>query len=147
MATAQSQAATAQQQASSEKQAADTAQARADAAARAKYASLMAQARGALASAKQQQAAIAAEAGQLQSSQISADGVYVVGQDIKAGTWHTPGNGSNDPLNQCYFAQLNSTNTTDIADNNNFNGPDTVNLNGTYAFEISGGCTWYRVSG
>ena len=73
--------------------------------------------------------------------------MYVVGQDIKAGTWHTPGNGSSDPMNQCYYARLNSTTTSDIADNNNFNGPDTVNLSGTYAFEINGGCTWYRVSG
>lgn len=147
LATAQSQAAVAQQQASSEKRAADTAQTRANAVAKAKYASLMAQAQGAMASANQQQAAIAAEAGQLQSSKISADGVYVVGQDIKAGTWHTPGNGGSDPLNQCYYARLNSTTTSDIADNNNFNGPDTVSLSGTYAFEISGGCTWYRVSG
>lgn len=138
---------TAQAQAASAQAAAKSAQSRANAAAQAKYDSLMTKAQSALSAAKQQQASIAAEAGQLQSSQISADGVYVVGQDIKSGTWHTPGNGSSDPLDQCYYALLNSTNTSDIADNNNFNGPDTVNLSGTYAFEISGGCTWYRVSG
>jgi hypothetical protein len=32
----------------------------------------------------------------------------------------------------------------DIIDNNNFNGPETVNLSGAYAFEICGPCPWYR---
>lgn len=76
--------------------------------------------------------------GQILSSAISADGVYVVGKDIKAGTWHTTGG------NQCYYATLNSTNTSDISDNNNFNGPETVSVGGAYAFQISGGCSWVR---
>jgi hypothetical protein len=76
--------------------------------------------------------------GQVQSSTISGDGVYVVGKDIKAGTWHT-GGGS-----QCYFATLNSTDTNDISDNNNFDGPETVNVDGAFAFQISGGCSWIR---
>lgn len=76
--------------------------------------------------------------GQIQSSTISADGVYVVGKDIKSGTWHTTGG------NQCYYATLNSTSTSDISDNNNFNGPETVNVSGAYAFQISGGCSWLR---
>ena len=89
---------------------------------------------------KSQQAAIAAETGQLQANQISQDGVYVVGHDIKSGTWHTSGG------NQCYYATLNSTDTSNIADNNNFNGPETVDVSGAYAFQISGGCTWYLSS-
>lgn len=76
--------------------------------------------------------------GQVQASTISDDGVYVVGKDIKAGTWHTGGGG------QCYYATLNSTDTSDISDNNNFDGPDTVNVGGAFAFEISGGCSWIR---
>ncbi len=44
-------------------------------------------------------------------------GVYGVGSDIKAGTWHTPGDGGSG--DQCYYAVLNSTNTSDIANNNN----------------------------
>ncbi len=81
--------------------------------------------------------------GDIQASAISADGVYVVGQDIKAGTWHTAGdNGMGG--NSCYYATLNSTNTSDIIDNNNFDGPETVSLNGARAFEINGPCTWYR---
>ncbi len=87
---------------------------------------------------------IAAETGNLQANQISADGVYVVGHDIKAGIWHTNGdNGAGG--NACYFATLNSTDTSNIADNNNFDGPETVNVNAAYAFEISGPCTWVKV--
>jgi hypothetical protein len=71
-----------------------------------------------------------------EATQISSDGVYVVGQDIAGGTWHTSGG------SQCYEATLSSTNTSDIMDNNNFAGPDTVSLAGAKAFDISGGCTW-----
>jgi hypothetical protein len=73
-----------------------------------------------------------------EATQISADGVYVVGQDIPGGTWHTSGG------SQCYEATLSSTNTSDIIDNNNFTGPDTVSLAGAAAFQISGGCTWQQ---
>jgi hypothetical protein len=71
-----------------------------------------------------------------QATQVSADGVYVVGTDIPGGTWHTTGG------QQCYEATLASTDTNNIIDNNNFTGPDTVSLAGAKAFEISGGCTW-----
>jgi len=77
-----------------------------------------------------------AELGRIAHNTISADGVYVVGHDIASGTWHTSGG------SQCYFATLGSTDTSNIMDNNNFNGPETVNVSGAYAFQISGGCTW-----
>ena len=70
------------------------------------------------------------------ATQISQDGVYVIGTDIPGGTWHTSGG------QQCYEATLASTDTSNIIDNNNFIGPDTVNLSGAKAFDISGGCTW-----
>ena len=54
----------------------------------------------------QQAATLKQELGQVQASSISADGVYVVGQDIKAGTWHTNGDGGQTG-SQCYFATLN----------------------------------------
>jgi hypothetical protein len=79
------------------------------------------------------------EQGVVQSSTISADGVYVVGKDIPSGTYHTTGGG------ECYFATLNSTNTFDIIDNNNFSGPETVDVSGATAFQISGGCTWTKI--
>ena len=71
-----------------------------------------------------------------EATQISADGVYVIGTDIAGGTWHTSGG------SQCYEATLASTDTSNIIDNNNFTGPDTVDLSGAKAFEINGGCTW-----
>ena len=73
-----------------------------------------------------------------EATQISADGVYVIGQDIPGGTWHTSGG------SQCYEATLASTDTSNIIDNNNFTGPDTVSLAGAKAFNISGGCTWQQ---
>jgi hypothetical protein len=49
-----------------------------------------------------------------------------------------------------YYARLaSSTDTTDVNNiitNSNFSGPNTVNLSGTYALEISVGCTCYRVN-
>ncbi len=71
-----------------------------------------------------------------EATQISADGVYVVGQDIPGGTWHTSGG------QQCYEATLASMDTSNIIDNNNFTGPDTVSMAGAKSFNISGGCTW-----
>jgi hypothetical protein len=92
----------------------------------------------------QQQQAVKAQMGELQESQISGDGVYVVGKDIQSGVYHTNGSGDTG-ANDCYFATLNSTDTNDIADNNNFDGPETVDVSSAYAFEISGPCTWVKV--
>jgi hypothetical protein len=93
----------------------------------------------------QQRQTVKTELGQLEASEISSSGVYVVGEDIKSGTWHTPGDGGNNDgmPNACYFATLNSTDTSNIADNNNFDGAETVDVSGAYAFEIDGPCTWY----
>ena len=82
--------------------------------------------------------------GQLQTSRISSDGVYVVGKDIQPGTYHTNGDGGQTD-SECYYATLNSSSTSDISDNNNFDGPETVDVSGAYAFQISGPCTWVRI--
>jgi type II secretory pathway pseudopilin PulG len=92
----------------------------------------------------QQQQSVKAQMGELQASQISGDGVYVVGKDIKAGVYHTNGSG-NTGANDCYFATLNSTDTSNIADNNNFDGPETVDVSSAFAFEVNGPCTWVKV--
>lgn len=94
----------------------------------------------------QRAAALRRAEGMIQSSRISSDGVYVVGRDIKPGTWHTSGDGGQTD-NECYFATLGSTDTSNILDNNNFDGPETVSLSGAYAFQISGPCTWTRIGG
>jgi hypothetical protein len=84
------------------------------------------------------QAKLNGELGVVAKSTISADGVYVVGKDIPAGTYHTSGGA------QCYYATLGSTDTSNILDNNNFNGPETVDVSAAFAFQIQGGCTWHR---
>jgi hypothetical protein len=79
------------------------------------------------------------EQGVVVHNTISADGVYVIGKDIASGTYHTTGG------NQCYYATLGSTDTSNILDNNIINGPATVDVSGAYALDISGGCTWVKV--
>jgi TolA-binding protein len=128
-------------QVSAAQQQVQSAQAAAKAKAAQDYASRKAQLDQREAAVKKQESAIAAEAGQQHASEISADGVYVVGQDIQPGTWHTAGDGGQG---NCNYALLNSTNTDDIIDNNNFNGPDTVTVTSAKALEINGDCTWAR---
>jgi hypothetical protein len=84
------------------------------------------------------QAKLNRELGVVAKSTINEDGVYVVGKDIPAGTYHTSGGA------QCYYATLGSTDTSNILDNNNFNGPETVDVSAAFAFQIQGGCTWHR---
>jgi hypothetical protein len=130
--TAQANAATAESNAKN-------AQAIADKKAAATYASKMA-------SVNALQKKLEQEQGIVLANTISEDGVYVVGQDIKPGTYHTSGDGGQGD-DACYYATLNSTNTNDIIDNNNFDGPETVDVTGAYAFQISGGCTWTLETG
>ena len=74
-----------------------------------------------------------------QATTIS-DGVWVVGKDMAAGTYHTSGGNGN----QCYYATLRSTNTQDIISNNLSSGPGTFSTSGAYAVDLSGGCQWTR---
>jgi hypothetical protein len=85
---------------------------------------------------------IAAEIGKLQANTIRADGMYVVGHDIKSGTWHTLGDGHVSG-GLCRFAVI--ANKSNNPGSTYFDGPWTVNLSGTYALEIYGPCTWIRV--
>jgi cell division protein FtsB len=85
---------------------------------------------------------IAAELGELKANTIRADGMYVVGHDIKSGTWHTVGDGHISG-GLCSFAVIGSANRSNhqLAF---FDGPWTVNLSGAYALQIGGPCTWIR---
>ncbi len=143
LATARSQASTLRIDYAAVKAQAQQATATANAKAQAAYAARNAALDARSKSLDQRANAISVAEGQIQSSTISADGVYVVGKDIPAGTYHTTGDGGQTD-NECYFATLNSTNTSDISDNNNFDGPETVDVSGAFAFEISGPCTWVR---
>jgi hypothetical protein len=77
---------------------------------------------------------------------MTADGVYVVGQDIKQGTYHTEGETSGGPgSDNCYYALLTSTNTNDIIDNANVSGPATITVSGRVkAVDVSGCKPWTR---
>ena len=93
---------------------------------------------------ERQSQTIAAETGEVQANTIRADGVYVIGRDIKPGTWHTAGNGGSS-TGDCAYATFGSADKSDILAHSNFDGSETVDLSGAYAFEISGPCTWVRV--
>lgn len=88
--------------------------------------------------------AIAAEIGELRANAIRADGMYVVGHDIKSGTWHTVGDGHVSG-GLCHFAVVGSANRSNNLPPTYFDGPWTVNLSSAYAFEIDGPCTWIRL--
>ncbi|MGH3068945.1 MAG: hypothetical protein ACRDMI_10230 [Streptosporangiaceae bacterium] len=139
LSTARQQLASAQTQMGQDNAKVVTAQAKAqnavnaaDAAAHSKYAGRMAAANALASRLKHEQQVVS-------QSTISQDGVYVVGRDIPAGTYHTSGG------SQCYYATLSSTDTSNIMDNNNFTGPETVDVSSAYAFQISGGCTWTKI--
>ncbi len=72
------------------------------------------------------------------------DGTYVVGTDIRSGVYKTSGPGSADIMDSCYWAVLNTLDTSDIKGNGNINGPTTIQVSGK-ALEVSGGCTWAKV--
>jgi hypothetical protein len=95
-----------------------------------------------------EQATLKHELGQVQANSITSDGTFVVGQDIKSGTYHTNGSG-NAGANDCYYATLSSTDGSinSIIANGNFDGPETISLDGVYAFQTNGPCTWNLIPG
>lgn len=69
---------------------------------------------------------------------IDGEGIYKVGEDIKAGTYKTEGTPG------CYYAILRSTSTSDIADNNNVDGPAFLTVRKGQYLELSGCDVWVR---
>jgi len=114
----------------------------AQAAAKSDYAARNAALNREAATLQRQSQAIAAEKGELRANTIRADGMYMVGHDVKPGTWHTIGDGSASG-GHCAYAVIGSANTAQR--NIYFDGPWTVDLSGAHAFAISGPCTWVRV--
>lgn len=72
----------------------------------------------------------------IEDNTLTGDGVYEVGVDIKPGRYKTAG------APGCYYAVLNSSDTTDIADNNNIDGPATVTVRQGQYLELSGCDDW-----
>lgn len=68
------------------------------------------------------------------------EGTYVIGVDIKPGTYHTSG------ADICYWARLSSLSTDDIIDNGNTTGPATIQVRASdKALQIQGDCTFGRI--
>ena len=84
---------------------------------------------------------IAAETGELRANTIRADGLYLVGHDIQRGTWHTVGSGHVSG-GHCRYVVHSSA--SKYGPGIYFDGPETLNVSGAYALEISGDCTWMR---
>ena len=91
---------------------------------------------------KRQSQDVAAKIGELRANSVRAHGKYVVGHDIKSGTWHTVGDGGVSG-SQCAYVVFSRAGKPSIP--NFFDGPWTVDLSGASAFEIKGPCTWMRV--
>ncbi len=72
---------------------------------------------------------------------VAGEGVYEVGADIKAGTYKTAGKRG------CYYAVLNSTDTSDIADNNNLDGPGVLTVATGQYLQVSGCADWVWQTG
>jgi hypothetical protein len=143
VATAQSKAATAQQTANSNAAAAYKSK---DAALQATYQSKEAALAQTQQTASQDAATLKSELGQVQANTINGDGTYVVGQNIKSGTYQTKGSGDTGQ-DDCYYATLSSTDGSinSIIANGNFDGPETISLSGVYAFQVNGPCTWVLI--
>jgi len=87
---------------------------------------------------------IATEIGELKANTIRADGLYVVGHDIKSGAWHTAGDGHVSG-NLCRFTVLDrAKQANSLPGPMYFDGPWTVHLSGVYGFYIYGPCRWTR---
>ena len=133
---------TASQKVATAQNAATTAQTVANTRAAAKYAARMSALQSQQSQVARTQKRLNRQLGAVQASQIGGQSaVYVVGTDMQAGLYHSQGSTDGS---SCYFATLNSTDTSNIADNNNFTGPETVQVN-SYAFETDGSCTWVKV--
>lgn len=72
----------------------------------------------------------------VEDNTVAGEGVYEVGADIKAGTYKTAGRRG------CYYAVLNSTDTSDIADNNNLDGPGALTVSTGQYLQLSGCAEW-----
>jgi len=118
--------------------AAVTADAQAAARAKAKAAAKARQEAAAKAMQQVQAAAAAAAAAEAKKNTIDGDGIYAIGTDVNAGQWRSSGGSG------CYYAVLNSPDTTDIATNNLSDGPAIVNLPLGKYFDTTSCGTWTR---
>lgn len=90
------------------------------------------------------QSAIKAEETEIAENTVPGDGVFVVGDDIKAGTYKTAGPSSSG-IDTCYWAFKTGTGSdADIVDNNLVQGQATVTLRAGQIFETQSCQDWKR---
>ena len=83
--------------------------------------------------------AAAQAAAQAEKNMITGGGVFAHCSQINPGRWSTSGG------SDCYYAVLNSPDTTDISTNNITRGPATVDLPAGKFFDVSERCgAWQR---
>jgi hypothetical protein len=73
---------------------------------------------------------------EIAANTISGDGLYEVGKDMKPGSYRSKGSRA------CYYAVLNSPDTTDIATNNITDGPAIVTVSSGDYFETQDCADW-----
>lgn len=75
-----------------------------------------------------------------------SDGTYLVGTDIKAGTYRTDGPASSDILDSCYWerAKDDSGSLDSIIANDNITGPGRLTVKAGQILKLDGGCEWTR---
>ncbi|MQA63885.1 MAG: hypothetical protein GEU86_21020 [Actinophytocola sp.] len=88
--------------------------------------------------------AIKSDERQVKANTVPGDGVFVVGKDIKAGTYRTSGPSASG-IGSCYYAFKSGTGSdADIIDNNITKGQATVTLSGGQIFETTSCSEWKR---
>lgn len=88
--------------------------------------------------------AIKSEERQVAANTVPGDGVFVVGKDIKAGTYRSSGPSSGG-IGSCYYAFKTGTGSdADIIDNNLTEGQATVTLTSGQIFETTSCSEWKR---
>lgn len=88
--------------------------------------------------------AIKSEERQVAANTVPGDGVFVVGKDIKAGTYRSSGPSSSG-IGSCYYAFKTGTGSdADIIDNNITKGQATVTLSDGQIFETTSCSEWKR---
>ncbi len=72
------------------------------------------------------------------------DGAYLVGKDIKAGTYTTPGPKSSDIMDSCYWERdrNSSGELSAVIANDNITGPGRVTVRKGEIFKVTGQCVW-----
>jgi hypothetical protein len=89
----------------------------------------------------------AAAARALPGKVMAGEGLFVIGHDIRRGTWHTPG-AVGGATGECYVALLRGARASSVIDSEVITGSGSITTTSrTRAIRTSGCRTWHRVAG